>query len=291
MTTAIRKMDELRFQGVSFSDHVAVPIEDGASPIGDSWPDALIYAAYVAGQTTRLRLFFYALVVPLRNPVTLAKQIATLDQLSAGRTTFALASGWLEEEFSAVGVPFDDRGARLDEYVMAMKALWTQESPTFNGKYVSLSNVVFEPKCYQRPHPPLLIGGSGRRPLERVLTLGDGWAPMSGSLEDLERDIRVLKESAATRGVSSSRWRFMFSAQLDQGDSAVSRAFKHVGDQQMTTAGSGDRTYEAVKLLTSFQEIGITDLLVVFGWDSPATYMNQLEWLANDVMPLVDGRQ
>ena len=287
MARAVRAMDSLGFHGLSLSEHIAVPLVDDQSSIGDSWPDVLVLASYFAGQTSRLRFLFYAMVAPYRNPVILAKQIATLDQVSGGRTMFTFASGWLDGEFDALGVPMQDRGERLDEYIRAMQELWTSDRPSFAGKYVSFSDIVFEPKCVQQPHPPLLIGGSGRRPLDRVLELGDGWAPMLGSADDLGRDIAQLRLRAAERGRNPDDLKFMFSVQVGEGDETVQATFRHVGDEEMVVTGGSDRTATAVSTLQTYADRGVTHMMLVFGWETADDYIANLEWLAADVVPQV----
>src|SRR5258706_11078921 len=109
MSRCVRHADKLGFYGLQFSDHVVMPVVPGMAPIGDVWPDNLILASHFAAQTTQLRFVFYVIIVPLRNPVHLAKQVATLDAVSGGRVVFGVGSGWLEEEFDVLGVPFAER--------------------------------------------------------------------------------------------------------------------------------------------------------------------------------------
>jgi probable F420-dependent oxidoreductase len=121
-------------------------------------PDPLIWLSYVAAATSRIRLATGILILPQRNPVVLAKEVATLDHLSGGRVELGIGVGWLEEEFDAIGVPFADRGRRNDEYVEAMRALWRDDKATFHGQYANFD------ECVMRPQPvngtvPIHIGG------------------------------------------------------------------------------------------------------------------------------------
>ena len=122
------------------------------------------------------------MVVPHRNPIHAAKTIATIDVLSNGRVTIGCGAGWMEEEFLAIGTePFRERGKVTDEYISIFKELWTAENPTFEGKYNSFSDVKFEPKPVQKPHPPLWIGGESPAAKRRAVRLGDGWFPIGAN--------------------------------------------------------------------------------------------------------------
>jgi probable F420-dependent oxidoreductase len=135
-------------------------------------PDPLIWLAYVAARTERIKLATGILIVPQRNPVVTAKELATLDHLSGGRMVLGVGAGWLAEEFAALGVPFDDRGRRLDEYLAVMKALWTEDKATFDGEFFSFTDCISKPRPGQRHDPgggrwPQPGGRQARRPHRR----------------------------------------------------------------------------------------------------------------------------
>jgi probable F420-dependent oxidoreductase len=139
-------------------------------------PDPLIWLAYIASATRSIKLGTAILILPQRNPVITAKEVASLDHLAGGgRVLLGIGVGWLAEEFEAVGVEFATRGARTRECVRALKVLWTESEPTFAGKFFTFGPVKFEPKPVQRPHPPLLFGGESDTALRRAAALGDGW--------------------------------------------------------------------------------------------------------------------
>ena len=120
-------------------------------------PDPLIWMTFVASQTSKIKLASGIIILPQHNPVILAKQVATLDHLSNGRVIMGIGVGWLKEEFEAIGAPFENRGRRTDEYVAAMRSLWTEDKPTFNGEFVSFK------QAYCRPQPtqtsiPVIVG-------------------------------------------------------------------------------------------------------------------------------------
>ena len=144
------------------------------------------------------------LIVPHRNPLIAAKSLATLDGLSGGRLVVGVGVGWMREEFQALGLPpFEERGAVTDEYIKAFKTLWTEDDPSFEGKYVSFDDISFLPKPVQKPHPPIWVGGESRPALRRAAELADGWYPLGsnptfpmGTPEELQAGLERLAQYA-----------------------------------------------------------------------------------------------
>ena len=166
-------------------------------PVTDPILDIVATLSYVAAVTSRIKLGSSVLVLPYRNPVVLAKELASLDVLSSGRLLLGVAAGWLKEEFDMLGVPFRERGQRTDEYVALLRALWTQERVTFDGRYFDITDAAFFPKPAQQPHPPIWIGGGSPAALRRVVRLGDGWiATPRPTLDDLANDIQEIRRLA-----------------------------------------------------------------------------------------------
>ncbi|MEO5901158.1 MAG: LLM class F420-dependent oxidoreductase [Ilumatobacteraceae bacterium] len=162
-------------------------------------PDPLIWLAFVASITEKIKLATGILIVPQRNPVVLAKEVASLDALSGGRMVLGVGVGWLEEEFEALGIPFADRGRRLDDYIEAMRALWTQDKAAVNNTYASFDN------CISRPRPihgtvPIVVGGHSRAAARRAARLGDGFFPGNGKLDEVAGVFDVFRAECATLG-------------------------------------------------------------------------------------------
>ena len=172
---------------------------------GKAPPDApidfepLTVLSYVAARTSRIRLGTSTLILPYRHPLLVAKAVATLDQLSGGRVILGVAAGWLEAEFAALGVPFGDRGAICDEYIAALRELWTGDEPRFEGRFCSFGPLTFSPRPVQQPHPPIWIAGDSDRALRRAVELGDGWQPELG-FEEMERAAQRFHQLARARG-------------------------------------------------------------------------------------------
>jgi len=162
--------------------------------------DPLTALTYVAANTSKIRLGTGICLVPQRNPVYTAKQVADLDYLSGGRVDFGIGIGWLKEEFNALGVPWTDRAGRTEECIGVMKTLWCDELSSFQGKYFSFEAAYQNPKPVQRPHPPLIFGGESRAALKRVATLGQGWFTFNVTPESLAHGIDILQPLLEEQG-------------------------------------------------------------------------------------------
>jgi probable F420-dependent oxidoreductase len=181
-----RAADEAGIDSLWVSDHVIVPrdyvskypyLPSGKMPISDDAPflEAVSTLLAVCGVTRRARLGASVIVLPQRQPVLFAKQWATLDVLSGGRSIFGAGAGWLEEEFAALGVPFKDRGTRCDEALEVVQRCWKETTVTFRGKHFRIDRVACEPKPLHRPRPPIWIGGHTPGAFRRVARYGDAW--------------------------------------------------------------------------------------------------------------------
>jgi probable F420-dependent oxidoreductase len=159
-------------------------------------PDPLIWLAFVASATQTIKLGTAILILPQRNPVITAKAVATLDHMAGGgRVLLGIGVGWLAEEFAALGVPFDDRGPRTDEYVGAMRALWSQERASFHGRFVRFTDVFCRPLPLER-RIPIIIGGDTKAAARRAGRIGDGYFPARPAPEDLLDEMRRAAEAA-----------------------------------------------------------------------------------------------
>jgi probable F420-dependent oxidoreductase len=162
-------------------------------------PDPLIWLTWVGAATTTLRLATGILILPQRNPVILAKELATLDVLSKGRVVLGVGVGWLREEFDALGVPFEGRGARTDEYIEALRTLWRDEEPCFEGQYARFDRA----KCYPKPPQgtiPIHVGGHTPAAARRAGRLGDGFFPGRSTDDDLVPLLDAMRASAKDAG-------------------------------------------------------------------------------------------
>src|SRR5690349_13972786 len=166
---------------------------------GGALPDPLIWMAMMAAVTTRLRFMTAVIILPLRNPLVLAKQVATLDHMSGGRIELGIGVGWLKEEFAAIGVPFEKRGKRADEQISAMRALWAGDGANFAGEFVNFDKVSCNPKPVGGA-VPIIIGGHSEAAARRAGRLGDGFFPSVGAQVDTVPLFNVVRRAAAEAG-------------------------------------------------------------------------------------------
>jgi probable F420-dependent oxidoreductase len=205
--------DELGADILWAVDHIAFPYgfkavypyathEFGESPDRPlEWWDCLTVLTYLAARTERVRIGTGVLVLPYRHPVTTAKAIATVDQLSGGRVLFGVGVGWLRDEFEALQLaPFDDRGAVTDEQLAIMKAVWTSERASFAGRFYDFPELSVTPKPAQHPHPPILVGGNSVPALRRTVNIGDGWHALMLLPEEMVEHRERLRAMARDAG-------------------------------------------------------------------------------------------
>ena len=205
-----RRAEEVGFESLWTVEHVVVPSgyestypydPSGKMPGNDDAPipDPLIWLSYLAGVTSTINLATGILIVPQRNPVILAKELASLDALSGGRVRLGIGVGWLEEEFDAIGVSFADRGHRTDDSIGAMRALWGEDEASYEGEFTSFSNCVMSP----RPAAgsiPVIVGGHTEAAARRAGRLGDGFFPGKGSHARLRELYELAQRTAVECG-------------------------------------------------------------------------------------------
>lgn len=198
LTTRARRAEETGFEGLWVGDHIALP-DDAPDPAAEPRLEALAALAFLAAVTRTVRLGVGVLVLPQRQPVLLAKQLTSLDVLSGGRLTVGLGAGYVEAELGAFGVALADRGARTDEHLAAVLALWAGE-PAFTGASTSWSGVTQAPAPLQRPRPPIVVGGHSRAALRRAVRHGDGWFGWDLDVAQATAAIRQLDDMARRAG-------------------------------------------------------------------------------------------
>lgn len=179
----VETADRLGYHHVTCSEHVAVPVAVAEERGGTYW-DPLATLGYLAARTTHIRLVTEVLVLGYHHPLELAKRYGTLDQVSGGRVTLGLGVGSLREEFELLGASFDDRGARADDAITALRGALSTRVPTYHGVYFDFEDFVLEPHAAQAK-VPLWIGGRTRRSLRRAIEHGDGWVPFGLTLREL----------------------------------------------------------------------------------------------------------
>ena len=222
-------------------------------PLYRSVHDPVLPLAYVAGHTDRIGLGTATVCAPFTAPALLAKAMASLDVLSGGRLTVGLGIGWLPQEYAAAGVPFERRGARMDEYLRCLTALWTQDPVEFAGEFYTVPRSHIGPPPLQRPHPPVLLGGAAAPALRRAGRLAQGW--ISSSRQDLARigaSIETVREGAREAGRDPDAVRILVRCLVDLVDDDP-------GGQRRPLHGTREQVLDD---LVGLHARGVTEVLI-----------------------------
>jgi len=210
-----RYAEDLGFESLWTIEHVVIPAGyTSAYPYSDDgrfgwpedldYPDPLPWLATIAGATERIRLGTAIVILPQRNPVVLAKELATIDMMSGGRLLFGVGVGWLAEEFAAIGTPFEERAERTDEAIEVLRCLWSEDEASFAGRFTNLDRALMFPKPIQqvdgRPGIPILVGGHSKAAARRAGRLGDGFFPARATPDDLGPLVELVRASAIDAG-------------------------------------------------------------------------------------------
>jgi len=201
IATIARAAEEVGFESFWGGEHLALAdpqTPDSPMPATIAFVDLNVTIAFAAAHTETIRLGTGIMLLTLRNPVVLAKQLASVDVISGGRLIFGIGIGNLEFEFNAVGMPFDHKGPRAEEAIAAMKTLWTtNHAATFQGRFFSYSGVRAEPRPIQRPHPPIILGGKSTYAFARTARFGNGWYGYGLDLDATAKCIEGIRAACA----------------------------------------------------------------------------------------------
>ncbi|MBI4640532.1 MAG: LLM class F420-dependent oxidoreductase [Candidatus Tectomicrobia bacterium] len=265
-----QKVESLGFDSIWVTDHIVIPTKisspypyssTGAFSGDPSQPylEPLTLLTYLAACTKKVRLGTSVLILPYRPPVLTAKILASLDVLSKGRVILGAGAGWMEEEFQALGLEsFHERGTYTDEHIRIFKILWTEEDPSFQGKYYRFSDIKFSPKPLQKPHIPIWIGGHTPPAIRRAARLGDGWHPIGltppAILEpdELAQMVTQLKSQAEKFGRDPGKITISFRSALQIGESQTT------GQGRRLLSGTPDQIIED---LHRYASVGVSHFI------------------------------
>jgi probable F420-dependent oxidoreductase len=272
-----KRAEELGFEMLSIPEHFVVP-KTHVELSGAHYFHSTVAQAYLAGATQHILLNSSVTLLPLQHPVILAKALATADWMSCGRIMCTFGVGWVEEEFQILGVPFRERGRMADEYLAAIVELWTSESPSFEGKYVSFDSVAFAPKPVQKPHPPIWIGGDADAQLKRAARFASGWHPFLTKPDEIPAKIDFIKSQPAYNGGP-------FEVYYGLGTSLVGEGHVLIDDP---AEQPGMRRQEIIDRLGWLAELGVTFTAVPI---PPVTsvdgYLDYAQWVIEEIKPKV----
>ena len=278
LTEMAIKAEEMGFDSVWVTDHIIVP-----HVIPDRPPD-IVYRrnmlepitllAHLGAVTSRVNIGTSVIILPYRNPVILAKALATADVLSNGRVIFGAAVGWMEGEFAALNAEFEERGAVSDEYLGLLKELWTNETPTFEGNRFQVADVTFSPMPVQQPHPPIWIGGRSRAGARRAAKFGDFWHPVQIPASEVKEKADYMREYCSRIGREIPP-KLSFRCNLQISDSPAR------GDRG-ALQGTGEDIVGDIK---DYADAGVSHIIMEIQGESFGDKFRMMEKFQKDIVP------
>ncbi len=231
--------------------------------------------SYLAALTSKVTLGTSVVIVPMHNPIELAKQVAEVDQLSGGRFVFGVGVGWFEEEFEVLGQDFHNRGARTDEALDLMKVLWSDDPVSFDGRYYRVEKAFFSPKPLQRPSPPIWVAGGSKAALKRAARCADAWHPVRPTFETLREARADLDRYLEEAGRTPESLEIAVKLPLIFQDGPTQ-------SEQPPTQG---RVADIIGAIDRYRDAGASHLVFDFVPESLATALDTMERFAQEVRP------
>jgi probable F420-dependent oxidoreductase len=278
--------EALGYTSLWVTDHIIVP--SYRTERGHIFYEALTTLAYVSSIATRCRLGVAVLALPPRNPVLVAKQVATLDALSEGRVILGVGTGWIEEELQYLGASWPQRGHMLDEAIQVLRHLWSDEvAHSFQGRYTAFTDIACFPKPVQSGGPKVLIGGMTTPSLRRVATLGDGWIPWAVTPQELKEGVARIRAYGGDRALD-----LVCVMPADIGSQARARYTGVFGEDHKLLSGS---VTTVAQMVEAFEAAGLHHLVCsfrdvrLFRDDRIDEINRQMRLFAQAVMPSFAG--
>ncbi|MEE8164994.1 MAG: LLM class F420-dependent oxidoreductase [Myxococcota bacterium] len=199
MTRLLETVEAAGYESIWTGEHVVlIDPQEPPSPVPPHAPfvDTIASLAFAAARTERIKIGSGIILLAQRDPIVLAKELAGIDLLSKGRLLFGVGVGYVPGEFEALGIPYEERGARVSEHIEVIRELWTSDAPSFDGRFTSFSGIQSRPRPVQRPHPPIHVGGGSPPAYRRAVAHGDGWYGFFQDLDATANALQGLKEAA-----------------------------------------------------------------------------------------------
>ncbi len=262
------------------SGYVLIPGAKHAEHWKECYWEPFTVLSYLSALTSRITLGTSVVIVPMHNPVELAKQVAEVDVLSGGRFVFGIGVGWFEEEFEVLGKDFHNRGARTDEAMDLMKTLWSDDPVSFDGRYTQVENARFSPKPVQRPAPPIWVAGGSKAALKRAARIGDAWHPARPTVAQIHEARGQLNGYLEEAGRTPESLAIAVKSPLVFQDGRP-------GADDPPTQG---RVADIVDGLARYRDAGASHMVMDFVPEKLATALDTMERFAQEVRPALDGK-
>ncbi len=286
MLVTARRAEEWGYHSLWLSDHVVIPLEirsrypfnvSGKFPSPPNTPvfDPLPVMGYVAAVTSRVNIGTNVLILPYRNPVVTAKQIASVDVLSGGRVVLGVGVGWMEEEFEVLHAePFAQRGPVSDEYIRLYRELWTADEPRFHGRYYQVEGIKFLPKPVRPGGIPIFIGGMTAAAMRRVARLGDGWHAWAMTPDEAARQIERLRGIVRQERRDPARIGVMMTnaVRIQRPGAPKIELTEHDGAAPIV--GAAEQVCEALR---AYEQAGVDELALLFRGGSYSAILELME--------------
>ena len=292
--------EQLGYRYIAIPDHIVVPRQiDPNYPYSETgefvWTsdgvtdcmEQFTLLAWVAAVTNTIRVLTSVTVIPHRNPLFMAKSLATTDILSEGRVTVGCGAGWMPEEFEALNLPaFERRGGVTNEYIQAMKIAWEAADPSYDGEFIRFSNIDTDPRPVQKPHPPIWIGGESMPAIRRAVALGDGWYPFGSNprfrmdrLDTYKQRLDKLRQISETSGRDPSTISLAYNCAFHSAQEK-----EHLDGGRQTFTGTPEQRAEDIR---SFENVGLETMMVNVSASDKNAMIARMTEFSENVMPLV----
>ena len=271
------KAEQLGFKSVWASDHIIIP-QEWKGRFSDFFPDPFIMLTAISQNTSKITLGTSAIILPYRNPIIVAKMLSTLDNLCNGRLICTVAPGWMKEEFDILGVPYEGRIPKTEEFIKILKNLWSENPDPFEGEFYSFKNVSFQPKPMQ-DKLQIWMGGNADGAIQRAVDYADGWQPIWFSPEELKNKILFLEKYADEKKVNinkeiyniSLRNRILITGDKDNGNNP-------------DTALIGQKNEVFDKIL-AYKDLRIKEVVLDFISPNIDEILETMEIVGNELIP------
>ena len=271
------KAEQLGFKSVWASDHIIIP-QEWKGRFSDIFPDPFIMLTAISQNTSKITLGTSAIILPYRNPIIVAKMLSTLDNLCNGRLICTVAPGWMKEEFDILGVPYEGRIPKTEEFIKILKNLWSENPDPFEGEFYTFKNVSFQPKPMQ-DKLQIWMGGNADGAIQRAVDYADGWQPIWFSPQELKNKILFLEKYADEKKVNinreiyniSLRNRILFTSDKDNGNNP-------------DTALIGQKNEVFDKIL-AYKDLRIKEVVLDFISPNIDEILETMEIVGNELIP------